>query len=290
MKKRLFIIIVNIVLCLFLVSCTSNKNEQLGEVVTNEEIRDVLSSNGESACEVTYTIGDMINLLKDFNNIYSIYLIEFKQIDYYICLYKDVNYGVIDPDGRVDYTNTDIYEWVKYVDINDVEEYRNNKKVQRIYANYSMKIVKDLMSNEVINKDLEYYGLLTFSDETWSSNIIIGYYLLFLQKESLQKQYIQGRFLINFITLIDHNEMAYALLNENDTFYLVLNKYRKHSNGKTENLLKKRAREYFDIIDEYSICDDSLSTYDYSNNYINKTERVKLNLDLFIEIIKGNLK
>ena len=294
MINKIIVVFIMIVYVFLFTGCSlnelTNNRVQWDSCLSNGEIKDILSiDENEKASYPSYELYEVIDKTKQFPQKFSLYMVTLK-VKYFACLYIEEDY--YKPDITFgDYIQ--IYnkcKWVTYNNDNLIEQKINGKNLVKTYLAYDMTIETDLLSNDTINRSLLYYEFYHMNDE--QKNLKPGYYLLFESKNIFDSAIKFSNF-INFRRLT-RNGSAFELLYEDLKYYLhfpnVISK--QTLDGKIisqENFFEIYSGDYYKIIEPYLIDAPGFTIdYKYSENIYNYT-CVKLELNILIDIVGGEL-
>lgn len=262
-------------------SSTNLSNEsQKKAKLSCEELEYLLELDPNS--EISYCLEDIIDNLIQFDEYCSLFLIENTYANKLLCLYIN-NDIYVESLASGDYQNIyDHCELIEYDNIESIEKVIDEQELLYVYCVYNMTIQSDLISGEKINKEIMYYENYTSKyNSSIAPNSNTNYYMLYSSKDIIEYKYID-----NIDSSIRRGDM-YQLLVDDLNYYIILIEQYRDENGILDEMLKQSSQKYYEDIYPHLIEDESLLITKQINDKMYYYDRVKLDLNNFIDIVKG---
>ena len=286
MKKITTIIL--IIMSLLLIACKNEtyiNNDNNNYVVLNSKDNDVnkiinylIRESGDED-RLTYSFSDWLDLMKQDDS-YTLYLNKIGNIKYYISIYCDSKiYDIYSFSDRRLY---ELYTWVKYTNINDIQDFIGELKLICSFCISDYIVEKDIINDVIVNQHYNYY-----EEVGKKVNEIIkitnndGYHLMLGGKN---RTYNNDSNCFNLGEIIKFGESFLAIKDEKDTYIVFNSELILTASNESQDIAKRELDIYYDYLYPYFLNDSTLTikrdTYEI--------HRIKINVKNIISIMKGD--
>ncbi len=286
MKKITTIIL--IIMCLLLIACKNEtyiNNDNNNYVVLNSKDNDVnkiinyLIRESRDEDRLTYSFSDWLDLMKRDDS-YTLYLNKIGNIKYYISIYCDSKiYDIYSFSDRRLY---ELYTWVKYTNINDIQDFIGELKLICSFCISDYIVEKDIINDVIVNQHYNYY-----EEVGKEVNEIIkitnndGYHFMLGGKN---RTYNNDSNCFNLGEIIKHGESFLAIKDEKDTYIVFNSELILTASNESQDIAKRELDIYYDYLYPYFLNDSTLTikrdTYEI--------HRIKINVKNIVSIMKGD--